>query len=107
MCYICSTMSATITTTIRLTPMVKKRLSKAARVRGMSLNRYLVTAAEEAAHQTPVSGLGRELERMAVDGMALVALDSIRTRAKATGRDRMTDSDIVDAVKRARRERAN
>jgi hypothetical protein len=87
--------------------MAKKRLSKAARVRGMSLSRYLVTAAEEAANQAPVSGLGRELEKMAVDGMALVALDSIRARAKATGRDQMPDADIVAAVKRARRDRAN
>jgi hypothetical protein len=85
--------------------MAKKRLSRAARVRGMSLNRYLVTTAEEAANQAPVSGLGRELERMAVDGMALVALDSIRARARASGRDKMSDTDIVAAVRRARRDR--
>ncbi len=75
-------------------------------MRGLSLNRYLVTSAEEVANQTPVSGLGRELEKMAIDGMALLALDSIRTRAMANKRNRMSDKAIVEVVKRARRERA-
>lgn len=105
MCYMCSTMPATITTTIRLTPESKRRLSRAAKARGLSLNRYFVTAAEEVAVTSPVSGLGRELEKMAIDGMALIALDSIRARAKAAKVARMSDDDIAAVVKRARRER--
>ena len=98
-------MPPTITTTIRLTPATKRRLSRAARARGLSLNRYFITTAEEAADAPPMSGLGRELEKMAIDAMGLAALASMRAHAKRTGLDRMTDHEIIDIVNDTRRRR--
>jgi len=98
-------MPPTITTTIRLTPASKRRLSRAARARGLSLNRYFVTTAEEAAVAPPMSGLGRELEKMAIDAMGLAALNSIRARSEKLGLDRMSDQEIIDIVKDTRRRR--
>ena len=98
-------MPPTITTTIRLTPAAKRRISRAASARGLSLSRYLVTAAEEAANAPPMSGLGRELEKMAVDAMGLAALNSIRARSRQLGLDRMSEREIDGIVKDARRQR--
>lgn len=98
-------MPSTITTTIRLTPASKRRLAKAARARGLSLNRYMVTAAEEAAEAEPMSGLARELEKLAIDAMGSAALASIRARSKTLGLDRMTERKINDIVKDTRRQR--
>ena len=52
------------------------------------------------------SGLGRELEKLAVDSMAIVALDRIRSRAAATGLGKMTPEQITAAIKATRRARA-
>jgi len=98
-------MPPTITTTIRLTPATKRRLTRAARARGLSLNRYFVTTAEEAANATPMSGLGRELEKMAIDALGLAALSSIRERSERLGLDRMSEQEIIDIVKDTRRRR--
>jgi hypothetical protein len=74
-------------------------------VRGLSLNRYLVTTAEEAANTTPMSGLGRELEKMAIDAMGLAALNSIRARSAKLGLDRMSEQEIIDIVEDTRQRR--
>ena len=95
-----------VTTTIRLSAATKRRLARAARARGLSLSRYLVTSAErDAAGQPPATGLGRELEKLAIDGMALLALARVRERAAATGLDKMTPAQITAEIKAARRAR--
>ena len=62
--------------------------------------------AEQAADGGPVTGLGRELEKLAIDGMALAALGRIRARAAATGADQLTPAQIKASIKAARRARA-
>lgn len=95
-----------VTTTIRLPAATKRRLGAAARARGLSLSRYLVTTAErDAAGTAPASGLGRELEKLAIDGMGLLALARVRERAAATGLDKLTPAQIIAVVKAARRDR--
>ncbi len=53
----------------------------------------------------PVSGLGRELEKLAIDSMAIVSLDQVRLRATATGADKLTATQITAAIKATRRAR--
>ncbi len=91
-------MSASTPTSIRLAPADKRLLTRAARARGMSLQKYLVDAGRKAA-ATPVSDLGRELERLAVDGMARIAVERIRARQTR----QWTDAQIAAEVQAARR----
>jgi hypothetical protein len=53
----------------------------------------------------PLSGLGRELEKLAIDSMALVSLERIRDRAAASGADKMTPAQITNLIKETRRAR--
>jgi hypothetical protein len=63
----------------------------------MSLQKYLVDAGKKAA-TVPLSNLGQELERLALDGMAQLALVRIRARQS----NRWTDEQIAAEVKAAR-----
>ena len=83
-----------------------RKIRTAARKHGLPLSRFLRETAERAADGAPVSGLGRELEKLAIDSMAIVALDRIRTRAAATGLDKMTPAQITAVIKATRRARA-
>jgi hypothetical protein len=83
-----------------------RKIRAAARKRGVPMSRFLRETAERAAEGEPVSGLGRELEKLAVDSMALVSLDRIRARAAEAGLDKMTPARISAAIKAARRARA-
>ena len=85
---------------------VDRKIRAAAKKQGMKVSRYLLNVAERAVEGEPVSGLGRELEKLALDGMALAAVGRIRTRAATTGADRMTTAQIRAAVKAARAARA-
>ncbi|MDO8541337.1 MAG: hypothetical protein Q7S40_12935 [Opitutaceae bacterium] len=69
------------------------------------MSRFLRETAERAAEGEPISGLGRELEKLAIDSMALVSLERIRTRAAKTGLDRMTPAKITALIKATRRAR--
>jgi hypothetical protein len=82
-----------------------RKIRAAARQRRIPVSRFLREAAEAAAAGSPATGLGRELERLAIDGMALMALERTRARAKATGLDRLTDAAITAEIKAHRRER--
>jgi hypothetical protein len=84
-------------TSLRLAPADKRLLTRAARRRGMSLQKYLVDAGKKAA-RAPVSNLGQELEKLAIDGMAQLALVRIRARQS----NRWTDEQIATEVKAAR-----
>ena len=84
-------------TSLRLAPADKRLLTRAARRRGMSLQKYLVDAGKKAA-TVPLSNLGQELERLALDGMAQLALVRIRARQS----NRWTDEQIAAEVKAAR-----
>ena len=91
-------MSASTPTSLRLAPADKRLLTRAARARGMSLQKYLVDAGRKAA-ATPASDLGRELERLAVDGMARIAVERIRARQIR----QWTDAQVTAEVQAARR----
>lgn len=91
-------MSATVPTSLRLAPADKRLLSRAARQRGLSLQKYLVDAGKREA-AAPSSALGRELEKLAIDAMAVVAVGRIRDRQD---RD-WTEAEIVAEVNAARR----
>ena len=91
-------MSASTPTSIRLAPADKRLLARAARQRGMSLQKYLVDAGRKAAI-TPASDLGRDLERLAVDGMARLAVERIRARQAR----QWTDAQVTDEVQAVRR----
>ena len=91
-------MSASTPTSLRLAPADKRLLTRAARARGMSLQKYLVDAGRQAA-AAPASNLGRELERLAVDGMARIAVERIRARQTR----RWTDAQVDAEVQAARR----
>lgn len=82
-----------------------RKIRSAARKRGVPISRFLRETVERAADGEPVSGLGREFEKLAVDSMAIVSLDRIRTRAAATGADKLTPAQITAAIKAARRAR--
>jgi hypothetical protein len=91
-------MNASTPTSLRLAPTDKRLLTRAARKRGMSLQKYLVEAGRKAA-ATPASDLGRELERLAVDGMATLAAERIRARQIR----QWTDAQVTAEVQAARR----
>ena len=86
-------------------PNASRKIRAAARKRGVPISRFLRDAAEAAVAGAPTSGLGRELERMAIDGLALVSLAGMRARAKETGADRMTRAQITTIIKASRHER--
>ena len=91
-------MNATVPTSLRLAPADKRLLARAARRRGLSLQKYLVEAGKREA-AAPSTALGRELEKLAIDAMAVVAVGRIRER-----QDRVwTEAEIVAEVKAARR----
>jgi len=69
------------------------------------MSRFLRESAEQAANGEPVSGLGRELEKLAIDSMAIASLARTRARAKAFGLDRMTPVQITAEIKATRRAR--
>jgi hypothetical protein len=83
-----------------------RKIRAAARKRGIPVSRFLRETAEQAAAGEPVSALGRELEKRAIDSMGIVALDHIRARAAATGLDKMTPADISTVIGATRRARA-
>ena len=91
-------MNAPTPTSLRLAPADKRLLVRAARRRGMSLQKYLVDAGRKAA-AAPASDLGRELERLAVDGMARLAVERIRARQT----HQWTDAQVAAEVQAARR----
>jgi len=82
-----------------------RKIRSAARKHGIPMSRFLRETVERAAVGDPVSGLGRELEKLAIDSMAVVSLERIRARATATGVDKMTAGQITAAVKATRRAR--
>lgn len=79
-----------------------KKIRAAARKRGIPVSRFLRETAERAAENEPMTGLGRELEKLAIDALAVAALGRTRARAAATGLDKMTDADITAAIKATR-----
>ena len=83
-----------------------RRIRTAAKKHGVPVSRFLRETAERAAAGEPVSGLGRELEKLAIDAMAVAALSRIRDRAAATGLDKMTPAKISAVIKVTRRARA-
>jgi hypothetical protein len=82
-----------------------RKIRTAARKRGIPVSRFLREMAERAADGEPVSGLGRELEKLAIDSMALASLERVRARAAATGKDEMTPTEITKVIKATRRDR--
>ena len=84
---------------------VARAIRSAARKRGQKVSRFLLTSAEAAAAAEPVSGLARELEKLAIDSMALTALRHSQTRARELGLDKMTPAQIRAEIKASRRER--
>ena len=85
---------------------IERKIRTAARKRGISMSRFLRETAERAADGEPVSGLGRELEKLAIDSMAIASLARIRARAAATGLDKMPPKQITAVIKAPRRARA-
>jgi hypothetical protein len=83
-----------------------RKIRNAAKRQKLKVSRYLLNVAAQAAENEPVSGLGRELEKLAIDGMALAALGRIRARAAAAGAGNMSPAKITAAIKTARRARA-
>ena len=83
-----------------------RKIRAAAKRQGMKVSRYLLETAERAVEGGQVSGLGRELEKMAIESMGLVALGRIRSRAAETGAAKMTAAQIQAVVKATRRARA-
>ena len=82
-----------------------RKIRSAARKQGIPMSRFLRETVERAAVGDPVSGLGRELEKLAIDSMAVVSFERIRARAPTTGVDKMTAGQITAAVKATRRAR--
>jgi phage shock protein A len=69
------------------------------------MSRFLREAAEQAANGEPVSGLGRELEKLAIDSMAITSLARIRARAASSGLNKMSPRQITAVIKATRRAR--
>ncbi len=84
---------------------VARSIRAAAKKRGQKVSRFLLASAEAAAAAEPVSGLARELEKLAIDSMALTALHQSQARAKELGLDKMTPAQIRAEIKASRRER--
>ena len=85
---------------------VERKIRAAARRRGVKVSRYLLSVSEQAAAGAPVSDLGRELEKLALDGMALAALARIRARVEAADDKQASPAKIRAAIKAARAARA-
>jgi len=83
---------------------VARAIRAAAKKRGQKVSRFLLASAESAAVADPISGLARELEKLAIDSMALTALHRSQTRAKELGLDEMTPAQIRKEIKASRRE---
>lgn len=83
-----------------------RKIRNAAKRHKLKVSRYLLNVAERAAENEPVSGLGCELEKLAIDGMALAALGRIRARSVAAGADNMSPAKITAAIRAVRRARA-
>ncbi len=81
-----------------------RRIRAAARQHGLPVSRFLRDAAESAAGVSP-GGLGRELERLAIDALGQISLERIRRRAKDTAADKMAGAQVTALVKAARRPR--
>jgi hypothetical protein len=94
------------TLSFHVPPATERKIRAAAKKREMTLSRYLLTVTEQAATGAPVSGFGRELEKLAIDGMAVAAVGRIRARTATTGADKMSPARITAAIKAARRARA-
>jgi hypothetical protein len=84
---------------------IERKIRIAARKRGIPISRFLRETVERAADGEPISGLGRELEKLAIDSMAIASLARIRSRAKTLGLDRMTPAEITAEIKATRRAR--
>jgi hypothetical protein len=82
-----------------------RKIRNAARKRGIPMSRFLRETVERAADGEPLSGLGRELEKLALDSMAIVSLERIRAKAAASGLDKMTPRRITTVIKTTRRAR--
>jgi len=82
-----------------------RKIRAAAKQRRIPVSRFLRDAAEAAATGAPVTGLGRELERMAIDALAEVSLARVRARAKTANLDKLEAADITAIVKTTRRDR--
>ncbi len=67
------------------------------------MSRCLRETAERSAEGEPVSGLGREWEKLAIDGLAFAALARVRSRSTAMGLDKMTPRQIAAALTSASR----
>lgn len=85
---------------------IDRKIRAAAKKQGVKVSRYLLAMVEQAVEGGPVTGLGRELEKLAIEGMALAALGRIRARAAANGADQLTPAQVTAAIKAARRARA-
>ena len=83
-----------------------RKIRTAARQRGLPMSRFLRETVEHAADAGPMSGLGRELEKLAIDSLALASLARIRTRAATTGLNTMSPAKITAAIRATRRARA-
>ena len=81
---------------------VEKRIRLAAKKRGVRVSSFLREAAEQAAVGAPISGLGRELEKLAIDSMAAVALGRIRARRERTWTEEQIDALVKDTRRRRR-----
>jgi phage terminase Nu1 subunit (DNA packaging protein) len=84
---------------------VARAIRAAAKQRGQKVSRFLLASAEAAVTTEPVSGLARELEKLAIDSMAQTALQRSQARAKELELDRMTPARIRAEIMAARRER--
>jgi hypothetical protein len=82
-----------------------RKIRAAAKKSGVKISRYLLSLAENAADGAATNGLGRELEKLAIDGMALAAVGRIRARAAATGADQLSAAQITAEIKASRRAR--
>ena len=91
------------TLSFHASPATARKIRSAARKRGIPMSRFLRETAERAAAGEPVSGLGRELEKLAIDGLAFAALARVRSRAATTGLDKMTPRQITAVIKATRR----
>ena len=91
------------TLSFHASPGTARKIRSAARKRGIPMSRFLRETAERAAAGEPVSGLGRELEKLAIDGLAFAALARVRSRAATTGLDKMTPRQITAVIKATRR----
>lgn len=84
---------------------VARAIRTAAKKRGQKVSRFLLASAEAAAAAEPVSGLARELEKLAIDSMAVTALQRSQARASELGLDKMTPTQIRAEIKASRRDR--